>query len=179
MTPGGTKAVLALLDRVTDSLGKVSAWLFFLTGAMITYDVTARYFFNAPTIWASEISLLALIWATFLGMATLLRRRQHIRITMLLQLMGRNGRRLAESFSMLVIAVFSGVAAWYGFGITLDSFERGRTAGTLLNLPNWWTEAVIPLGFALLMLQSLCELAKIARGQAPEESSGHDTGESL
>jgi len=164
---------------MNDWFGKLSAWLFFLTGAMITYDVTARYFFNAPTIWASEVSLLALIWATFLGMATLLRHRQHIRITMLIGLLGTKGKALADGFSLLVIAGFSAVAAWYGFGIALDSLERGRTAGTLLNLPNWWTEAVIPLGFALLMLQCLGELAKLASGRMPDADDDRHRGESL
>ncbi|MEJ1995315.1 MAG: TRAP transporter small permease [Limibacillus sp.] len=171
--------MVALLDRVNDWLGKLSAWLFFLTGAMITYDVAGRYFFNAPTIWASELSLLAMIWGTFLGMATLLRHRQHIRITMLTNLMGARGKALADSLSLLVIAIFSGVATWYGFGIMLDSLERGRTAGTLLNLPNWWTEAVIPLGFGMLMLQCLGELAKLATGRGPQSGVEQGTGESL
>ena len=43
------------------------------------------------------------------GMATLLRHRQHIRITMLINLMGARGKALADSLSLLVIAIFSGV----------------------------------------------------------------------
>ena len=93
--------------------------------------------------------------------------------------MGARGKALADSLSLLVIAIFSGVATWYGFGIMLDSLERGRTAGTLLNLPNWWTEAVIPLGFGMLMLQCLGELAKIATGRGPQSGAEQSTGESL
>ncbi len=171
--------MLALLDRLTDGLGRVSAWLLFATGVMITYDVTARYFFNAPTIWASEISIVAMIWATFLGMSTLLRRRQHIRITMITGQLGPRGRAISEAFSFLVIAIFSGVAAWYGFGIMLDSLERGRSAGTLLNLPNWWTEAVIPAGFGLLTLQCLGELLRILTGRSIDHGDPHATGENL
>jgi C4-dicarboxylate transporter DctQ subunit len=167
------------MDRLSDGLGRLSAWLFFLTGALITYDVVARYFFNAPTIWASEISQMLLIWGTFLGMAALLRRRQHIRITMLLALLGPRALAFAESFSLLFIAVFSGAVAWYGWGIALDSLERGRTAGTLLNLPNWWTEIIIPLAFALLMLQALIEIAKLALGQGPTHLEAHESGEQL
>ena len=171
--------MLALLDRLTDSLGRVSAWLLFATGAMITYDVSARYFFNAPTIWASELSIVAMIWATFLGMTMLLRRRQHIRITMLIGQLGPRGRAASDAFSFLVIAVFSAVAAWHGFDITWDSLERGRSAGTLLNLPNWWTEAVIPVGFGLLTLQCVGELVRILTGQSADHGDPHATGENL
>ena len=35
-------------------LGWIAAMLFFLAGAMLTYEVVARYLFVAPTIWAAE-----------------------------------------------------------------------------------------------------------------------------
>ncbi len=44
------------LERVTDALGWLGAWLFFAVGGMITYEVVMRYLFNAPTIWAEELS---------------------------------------------------------------------------------------------------------------------------
>jgi TRAP-type C4-dicarboxylate transport system permease small subunit len=156
--------MLRLLDRLNDLLAFVAAWLFFATAAMITWEVVARYVFTAPTIWAEELSRVFLVWGTFLAMAALLRRRSHIRITIVTNLMRPGGRRAAEVFSLLVIAATAGVAAWYGWTIALDSFLRDRTTATMLNLPQVWVEISVPLGFLLLGLQALVETWRLLRG---------------
>ena len=74
---------------------------------------------------------------------------------------------------MLFIAVFSAVACWYGWGIAYDSLERGRSTGTMLNIPNWWSEMVIPLGFLVLLLQCLVELVRVWRDGAPAQAEHH------
>ncbi len=164
--------MLRLIDRAADLLGHLAAWMFFLTGAMITYEVLARYLFNAPTIWAAELSQLLLLWGSFMAMATLLRQRAHIRITLLTARLGDRGRQACEAFTLVFIAGFSAVAAWHGWFIAYDSFERGRSTGTMLNIPNWWSEMVIPLGFLVLLLQCLAELHRVLRHGAPAEAEG-------
>lgn len=156
--------VLSLIDRLNQALGLLAAWLFFLTGAMISYEVIARYFFHAPTIWAAELSQLALLWGTFIAMATLLRRRQHIQISILTDKLGRRGTNIAEGLSFLLIGLFCLVPIVYGWRIAFESFERGRSTGTMLNIPNWWSEVVIPIGFALLLLQCIAELLRLVLG---------------
>lgn len=163
----------ACIDKINAALGVFAAWLFFATGMMITYEVIARYVFNAPTIWAAELSQLLLVWGTFLAMARALARREHIRIVILLSRLGDGTRKAAEVFVLLFIAAFSLVVVWYGWPIAMDSFVRGRSTGTMLNIPNWWSEIVIPLGFALLFVQSLVELAKLRhQRQLPDADSG-------
>lgn len=170
--------MLRLIDRAADLLGLAAAWLFFLTGGMITYEVLARYLFSAPTIWAAELSQLLLLWGCFIAMASLLRRRAHIRITLATARLGALGRQLCELFSLVFIAVFSAVATWYGWDIAYDSFERGRSTGTMLNIPNWWSEIVIPLGFGVLLLQCLVEILRVLRDGAPAQGDEH-SGEQI
>jgi len=154
---------MRIIDRIGDYTGKLAACLFCATGAMIAYEVLARYFFTAPTIWAAELSQLCLLWGTFLGMARPLHRNEHIRITILTGSLGPRAQRAAEIVSLLFIAAFALVVVWYGTEIALDSFGRGRSTGTMLNIPNWWSEAAVPLGFGLLLLQCLVELARRLR----------------
>ncbi len=161
-----------LLDRLNDALALLAAWLFFATAAMITWEVVARYVFTAPTIWAEELSRVFLVWGTFLAMAALLRRRSHIRITIVTNLLGPGGRRAAEIFSLAVVAAVSGVAAWYGWTIAFESFERGRTTATMLDLPQWWVEVSVPLGFALLGLQALAETLRLPGGAPVPPGAG-------
>ena len=70
----------------------------------------------------------------------------------------------------MVTIVFTGffcaVVFWYGWEIAWDSLVRGRSTGTMLNIPNWWTEMVIPLGFGISLVVCAADLLKLARGQA-------------
>lgn len=146
----------------------VAAFLFALTGFFITYEVIARYAFNAPTIWAAELSQLCLIWASLMAMASVLSVGRHIRVTAMIDLMPFRLRQFVEVIAMLLIIVFSVYVAWYGFEIFLDSFERGRTTGTMLDMPVWIAEAAVPAGFVLLIIAAINGLVNAIRGEVPE-----------
>ncbi|MEZ5657971.1 MAG: TRAP transporter small permease [Burkholderiaceae bacterium] len=158
-------AILASIERAAAWLAAV---LFVLTGLVLSYEVVARYFFNAPTTWAAELSQLCLIWGGLISMAWVLGARRHIRINALTSRLGNAGRARAEGFSMAVVALFSAIVLWYGSGIAWDSFERGRTSGTMLDLPAWWAEAAVPVGFLMLLVVAVRECARAMRGQVPD-----------
>ncbi|MEP2703591.1 MAG: TRAP transporter small permease [Roseibium sp.] len=147
-------------SKVLVALAWVSAALFVLSGCMLTYEVTARYLFVAPTIWAAELSQLCLIWGTLIAMPWLLSARRHISVDAIFENLGRNGKQVCNLLSMIFVAVFSVIVASKGFGIFYDSFERGRTTGSMLDLPIWISELAVPVGFGLLFIQALIELGK-------------------
>ena len=153
------------------SLGWIAAILFCLAGGMLSYEVAARYLFVAPTIWAAELSQLCLIWGTLIAMPWLLAANKHIAVDVLTERLRPGLRRLCNMLAMAAIAAFSAVVAWKGYGIFFDSFERGRTTGSMLDLPTWVSELAVPVGFALLFLQALIELGKAVTGTSSE--GGH------
>ncbi len=153
------------LSTVLRALAWFAALLFVLAGAMLTYEVTARYLFISPTIWAAELSQLCLIWGCMAGMPWLLKTNQHIAVDALTERLGDKAKRICRILAMLSIAAFSAIVTWKGGEIFLDSFERGRTTGSMLDLPTWVSELAIPVGFALLFLQALEELAAVTSGE--------------
>ncbi|MEJ8473152.1 TRAP transporter small permease [Roseibium algae] len=144
-------------NTLTKTLAWLAAGLFVMAGVMLTYEVIARHFFTAPTIWAAELSQLTLIWGSLLGMAWLLEARRHIAVDALVGLLSETQRRFTETFAMMFVAGFSFIVAWKGGGIFWDSFERGRTTGSMLDMPTWVSELAIPVGFGLLCAQALIE----------------------
>jgi len=166
--------MLKLIDRLNDAFGWLAAAAFVAVGAMITYEVVMRYVFLAPTIWAEELSRFLQIWATYIAAAYVLRHRQLIAITMLINRLGPQGRRIADGFALLWILLFSLVAVYYGMEIMLDSIRQGRATSTMLSVPKWMTEAAIPFGFTLLALQALAELIRLPKDPP---TLGDDHGE--
>lgn len=164
---------MALFERLTLALAWVAAALFVATGAMLSWEVAARYFFTAPTIWAAELSQLCLIWGVLLATPWLLSAGRHIAVDAAAQRLPDAMRRWTEAAAMLVVAAVSGVVTVYGWRIFLDSFERGRTTGSMLNLPSWVAEGAVPFGFALLGVQALVQAARALRGDWPG-AEGHE-----
>ncbi len=161
-----------MIDRLSDILGRVSAWMFFAVGGMITYEVIARYVFLAPTIWAEEMSRFFQIWATYLAAAYVLRHRDLITIDVLLQRLRPRLRRAAALCALMVIVIFSLVAVYYGTESMLESIRMGRASSTMLSVPLWMTELAIPLGFVALLLQALAELSGLLRAGPGVNSGG-------
>jgi len=128
---------------------------------MLTYEVIARYFFIKPTRWAAELSQMCLIWGSLLAMAWLLRQRHHIQVDAVVRLLPTSWVRVLDTIVMLVVASFSAVTGWFGYLIFHDSFVRGRTTGSLLDLPIWIIELAVPIGFLFLMIQALLELLRL------------------
>ena len=162
-------------DRLTRMLAWIAAALFALSGGMLTYEVIARYFFIRPTTWAAELSQLCLIWGSLIAMAWALGSDHHISVDALVVRLSGKLRRWMEAAVMLVIAVFSAVVFWYGWWIFLDSFERGRTTGSMLDLPSWIAELAVPVGFGLLFLQALVEFIRALAGR--RRTASRETGQ--
>ncbi|MEM6487668.1 MAG: TRAP transporter small permease [Pseudomonadota bacterium] len=165
---------MAVFDTLIRALAWAGAALFALAGAMLFYEVVARYFFNAPTIWAAELSQLALIWGTLVAMPWCLAARRHIAVDALAVLLPDGLRRGTEAAAMLAVAAFAAIVTWYGGDIFADSFVRGRTTGSMLDLPTWLAELPVPLGFALLFVQALVETRRALAGDYAARGGGHE-----
>lgn len=172
-------AFLAVVDRVTGACVVLGDVMVMSIAVMLSFEVAARYIFNAPTIWTQDVAVALQVWFTYLGMAYVLRQRQLIRITAVLVRLGPGARRLLEGFSLLIIAAFSIMAVIYGWDVVADSFRLGRRQPTMLQMPNWIAELPVVLGFALLAIQATADLIRLPFSPAPSFSPGgeHATDE--
>ncbi|MBE0453667.1 MAG: TRAP transporter small permease [Roseovarius sp.] len=167
------QAIASLVDRVSDGLARICGWAYFAVGLILGYEVVARYFFNAPTIWAEELSRLIFVFATLLAAPALLRHNQHIRVTALTALMGQRAQRVARLVALGVVIVFCALLVWHGVDAPLNSLARGRTSGSMLDIPAWWAQSAVPLAFALVGLQALLEFLRCVMGAALPSDAPH------
>ncbi|QUM89312.1 TRAP transporter small permease subunit [Moritella sp. 36] len=148
------------IDAISSLLGQIMGWLFVVIAGMITYEVIARYLFNSPTIWAAELSMCCMIWAIYLGAAYTIQQRGMIRIDILGPWLGPNFILFSDILSLIIIAIFSTIACYYGIQVVTDSIRLSRAASSMLALPMWITEIAIPIGFATLVLQCISEIIR-------------------
>ena len=100
----------------------VAAWLFALSGAMLSYEVVARYFFLSPTKWAAELSQLCLIYGTLLSMSWLLQHRRHIQINAVTTRLPDGVHRVTALATMVILTIFCIYVTAYGWTIFEDSY---------------------------------------------------------
>lgn len=155
-------------DQVSDAIGTVAAWMFFAIGLFVAWEVLLRYAFNAPTIWVDEVSRIFQIWATLLAGAYLLRHRELILIDIFFRRRETAARKIIETISVLMIAVFCAVAAKFGFDLWLKSTLAGHTTDSFLAPPKWLTHASLWVGFGLMLIQCVVELIRIWVDGVPE-----------
>ena len=170
MPPLYINNMIKLIDNISEFFGKLSAWLFFFIGIIVTYEVATRYIFDSPTIWVDEVSRISQIWATYIGLAYALKHKDMIVIDIAFKNHNSLSRKIVETFSLFVIIAFSAITVRYGFDIWLDSTLKGHHTDTLLGLPKWFTQASIWVGFLILFMQAIVEIYKVwVKGIDPDE----------
>ena len=91
-----------------------------------------RYVLSRPPIWGEPFSLLCLVWMSLLGSALVVRKNEHLRVTMLDDKFGEKGVFITEILSTVCIVVFSLFLIWYGAGLTAKG-ANNNMAG--INVP--------------------------------------------
>ena len=125
---------------------------------IVTMDVTLRYAFNAPTVWAGELSAYLLVVVVFLGLAYTLQANAHIRVDFILQrLPGRvqDWMKLIASVLFLVFTIILCHLTWKSFVV---SFTFKNTSCSLWDVPIWPVQGFIPVGFAIISLLLICNI---------------------
>ncbi len=170
--------IIKLVDTISEISGRLCAWMFFVVGFFVTFEVLMRYVFTDPTLWVDETSRVMLVWATYLASAYVLKHRNMITVEILLRNPDSLMRKLAETLAVIMLLIFSGTATYYGFQLWLKSTLAGHTTDTFLALPKWLTHAPVWLGMGLLSLQGLVELYRVwnidITGSAENRSSGEN-----
>jgi TRAP-type C4-dicarboxylate transport system permease small subunit len=140
--------------------------------AAVTFQVIARYVFDAPPVWTTELSTLTLVYLTFFGSALVTQRRQGFRITVLRDryVETQMGRRLWQAIRWFEVAF---VLLIVGLSVPLVTSLWVQNL-VALGISVGWMILAIPLGLAA-MAGALVQVARdpdIAPPPAPEREMG-------
>jgi tripartite ATP-independent transporter DctM subunit len=166
---------LSAAGRTIVLVGNVFAWvaaggIVFMTAATV-YDVLARYIFNKPTDWATEISTYALIGIIFLGAAYTHLTEGNVRVHLLLdRLIAENRRRCCLIAAWLGL-LYVTLAAWQAVLMTLSDYTHGARIFSLLLTPTWMPKAPIAVGLIALAAAILVEIERLSPALAEHRRS--------
>ncbi len=127
------RSVWKKIDAVV--FGAVKYACVIILGALVAVVFSiffGRYVLSRSPIWAEPFSLLCLVWMSLLGSALVVRRNEHLRVTMFDEKLGKNGMIATEILSTVCIVVFSLFLIYYGGKLTQKG-ARNNMAG--INVP--------------------------------------------
>lgn len=153
---------IGIIDGISIASGKIVGWFIFPMAFSLVYEVVARYVFNAPTIWASDLS--DMLYGSFfmLGSAYTLQRQKHIRTDFIYSKWSIRTRGMVDSvcyiglyFPALILFM------WVGSEFAYRSFLFNEKIVTSAWMPIIWPlKMTIPIATLLLIIQGISELLK-------------------
>ena len=154
--------ITARIDRFTDAIGLMVAWLNVPLVLAVSYEVVARYFFNAPTIWVFDVTYMLYGTISMLGAAYALHKGAHIRTDFFFENWSTRTKGLINSTaylvfffpSLILFLVVSWQEGWYAFLIG-ETSEQTPWRAIL-----WPFKMVVPLTCLLLIIQGVWETIK-------------------
>jgi TRAP-type transport system small permease protein len=147
-----------LLDGMLSAAGVLLLAMTLIIGA----DVFLRNIGAGGVPPSNELSEDFLYLITLLAAPGLLRQGQHIRVDIVLRVLPLRIGWLMEWVGDIIGLACCVVFVWYGFSVAATSFMDGALSIKTLVLPEWWLLAPMPVAFALLAVEFVFRMHRLA-----------------
>lgn len=158
--------LVELLDRFAEWQGRVVSWLALVMVLIGSYNALARWAGRYIATDLSSNSLLEAQWYAFSALFLLcgaytLKHDEHVRVDVFYGRLSPRGRALVDALGGLLLLIPFCVAAIF---FTLPSVEQSWAIREVSpdpgGLPRYPLKTIVPIAFALLLLQALAEVTK-------------------
>ena len=149
------------IDRLTDGFGAIAKWAVLAACLISSANAGVRYAFNYSSNALLEIQWYLFAATVMLGAAHVLRMNEHVRVDVLY---GRYPTRVKVWVDLLGLLLFllpvMSVMLYLSWPMFARMFASGEMSSSAGGLIRWPVMLLIPLCFALLILQGLSEIIK-------------------
>ncbi len=158
------RRILKVIDTISEKVGSAGRWFVVALILVGIFEVTMRYVFNNPTVWAYETSSM-LGGATYaFGWAYALLHKSHIRVDVFFNRLSARGQAIADAILALIfffplmgwMAERSIFWAWRAYSRNLVMMESYWYA------PQWPFRTILAIGICLLLLQGIAKFVRDA-----------------
>lgn len=147
------KQTARILAVILDTV--IASFFAFILLITIT-QVILRYAFNESILGGNELMEGLFIYTTAIGAAVAIRRRQHIKISYVIQQLPKCMQRLDDILVHALIAFLNGIMIFYS--IRWIS-KVGSNESPVMRVPEWIFQISIPIGCGLVIIYCLVMIA--------------------
>ncbi|HEX6361640.1 MAG TPA: TRAP transporter large permease subunit, partial [Albitalea sp.] len=158
-TPGEAGLQRAM-SRLMRPLEAVAALLMAVIVVLLLGAVLSRYAFARPIVWIDEVVSISFIWLTMIGTAIAMHRNEHLRLTLVVEMLPEGARDFVNALALAAIAAFL-------FAMVPPAYEYAREEWFIttpaLGIPNTFRVAAIPFGLAAMLALVLAYAGRTVR----------------
>jgi C4-dicarboxylate transporter, DctQ subunit len=149
------------LHRLGTRIADLGLWLgaaaLFAIVILNAVNIVLRYFFRTPLSWAEEAMLYLMIFAVYVGAASVAWQQAHIRIDAVIDLAPPRRRTFLQIVSTLVLSAVLIPVVFASFRVVGLLFEFDQRSDAL-HLPMWIAQGVLPVALLLIVIMSLARI---------------------
>lgn len=163
--------LMRLIDGLNEVVGRIVAWVAVVIAALIIYDVVLRYVFNAPTLWAFDLTkgLFGFYFVLLGGYA--LRHQAHVRVDLLTAVMKPVPRRITELGGyVLFYFPFAWVFTHQSYLFAMRAWNQGETTYGAVQMPIYPFKMAMAVAAVLLLIQGISEFLKLMLSPLEEDA---------
>lgn len=168
-------ALLALsraIDAITERVGRLVYWLVLIVVLISAANATVRKAFDYSSNAYLEIQWYLFSVIFLFGAGYTLLRNEHVRIDIIQGRLSPRAQNWVDVFGIVLFLMpMSFIIMWLSWPLFVDSLQRHEVSTNAGGLIIWPARLMIPIGFALLIMQAASELIKrvaFLRGLAPD-----------
>lgn len=152
-------SVRPAIERFTDFVGRATSWLALVIVVLMATNVILRYSFSYGSVWAQELEWHLLAPLIMFGIGYALLHGEHVRVDVLYDKFEERTKLWVEVVSQLLCIVISLIIIWLSIKYVQQAYAVGEQSPDPGGLTHRWIlKAIIPLGFAFLVLQCIATL---------------------
>ena len=149
------------IDAFVDLVGRATSWLALGIALVMGANVLMRYAFSYGFIWAQELEWHLFIPICLFGMSYALLHGEHVRVDVVFQYFTPRNKHLVEVISAVICMAFCVIVVWLSVPYVYQSWSIGEGTANPGGIDyRYIVKSLIPIGFAILFLQSLSEAIK-------------------
>jgi TRAP-type mannitol/chloroaromatic compound transport system permease small subunit len=146
------------IDAFIDLVGRIASWLVFVLALVMGGNVLLRYGFSLGWIWAQELEWHLLVPICLIGMSYALRHGEHVRVDILFASFSPRAQHAVDAIAAGLAMAFSLIVIWLSLAYVAQSWSIGEGTANPGGIEyRYVIKSLIPIGFALLFLQSLAQ----------------------
>ncbi len=149
------------IERFVDGVGRAVSWLALAIVVLMSINVVLRYLFSVGSVWAQELEWHLLVPLILFGASYAMRHGEHVRVDIVYGKLSAQSKLRIDLLSALLVIATSALFIWLSLHYVEQAYVIDEGSADPGGLPHRFAlKALIPLAFALLLLQGIASALK-------------------
>ncbi|MFM8737726.1 MAG: TRAP transporter small permease subunit [Betaproteobacteria bacterium] len=149
------------IDTLNERLGRMTMWLVLASVLISAVNAIVRKAFNIGSNAFLEIQWYLFAGVFMLGVGYVMLKNAHVRIDFISSRLSKRTNAIIDALGIVIFTIpLSIIMIDLGWPLFATAFKSGETSQNAGGLIRWPVLMLVPLGFLILLTQSISELIK-------------------